>query len=158
MPTAGELDRAKPSIRPGRGQFDLPPVLGEEVAGPLRPLDQNDLEPYADLVDDLAGSMSADEGAAFCIDGSMTLDGLLEIVDDVYDFALTIDWASPDSLARVWYVSEEKLEPRLGERFEEPIEPYEQPLSPGRDAAAMRRDIEAWDGLPTVAAFLLRHP
>lgn len=116
------------------------------------------LEPYGELVDNLAGSMSADEGAAFRIDGAMILARLREIVEDVYDFALKLDWTSPDNSARVWYVSEEKLEPRLGERFEEPIEPYEQPLSPGRDAARMHADILAWDGGDTVAAFLLRHP
>ena len=116
------------------------------------------LEPRGDIVDELAEEMSADEDAAFRIDGAMPLERLAAIVEDVYGWALKIDWASPDSLARVWYVSEEKLEPRLGERFEEPIEPYEQPLAPGRDAAVMFRDIESWDGGRTVAAFLLRHP
>lgn len=116
------------------------------------------LEPHGELVDDLAEAMSADEGAAFRIDGAMTLTRLREIVEDVYAFALKLDWASPDNNARAWYVSEEKLEPRLGERFEEPIERYEQPLSPGRDAVRMHTDILAWDGEGTVAAFLLRHP
>ena len=116
------------------------------------------LEPYGALVDDLAETMGADEDAAFRIDGAMPLDRLSAIVDQVYGWALKIDWTSPDSLARVWYVSEEKLEPRLGERFEEPIEPYEQPLAPGRDAAALHRDIESWEGDHSVAAFLLRHP
>ncbi|MFQ5565152.1 MAG: hypothetical protein ACE5EU_02185 [Paracoccaceae bacterium] len=116
------------------------------------------LEPHGALVDDLADSMSADEGAVFRIDGAMPLGRLREIVEEVYDFALKLDWASPDNSARAWYVSEEKLEPRLGERFEEPIEPYEQPLSPGRDAARMHGDMLAWDGDDTVAAFLLRHP
>jgi hypothetical protein len=116
------------------------------------------LEPYGDLVDELADRMGADEGAAFRIDGAMSLDRLREIIEDVYDFALKLDWASPDTNARVWYVSAEKLEPRLGERFEEPIEPYEQPLAPGRDAARMHADILAWAGENSVAAFLLRHP
>jgi len=116
------------------------------------------LEPYGELVDELADRMGADEDEAFQIDGAMPLDRLRAILDEIYGWALKIDWASPDSLARVWYVSEEKLEPRLGERFEEPIEPYEQPLAPGRDAAALRRDIEVWNGDRSVAAFLLRHP
>jgi hypothetical protein len=116
------------------------------------------LEPYGDLVDELADRMGADEGAAFSIDGAMSLDRLREIIEDVYDFALKLDWASPDTDARVWYVSAEKLEPRLGERFEEPIEPYEQPLAAGRDAVRMHTDILAWEGGNSIAAFLLRHP
>ena len=83
------------------------------------------------LVDELAGCMAAVEHSGFVVDGSMRLRELQEIVEDVYGWALDIDWSEPDSAARVWYVSEEKLEPRLGERFEEPIEPYEQPLAPG---------------------------
>jgi len=116
------------------------------------------IEPQGDLVDELADTMSADESKAFAIDGSMTLDELTAIVEDVYGWAVAIDWNEPRTRARAWYVSEEKLEPRLGERFEEPIEPYEQPLAPGRDAAALHRDLQAWSGDPTVAEFLLRHP
>jgi hypothetical protein len=116
------------------------------------------LEPYGALVDGLSGCMAADEQSGFAIDGSMPPRELQEIVEEVYGWAIDIDWTVPQSTARVWYVSEEKLEPRLGERFEEPIEPYEQPLAPGRDAAQMYRDLCVWDGEPSVAAFLLRHP
>ena len=116
------------------------------------------LEPYGEIVDDLADQMSADEVSCFRIDGAMPLERLRDLTEDVYGWALKIDWTLPENRARVWYVSQEKLEPRLGERFEEPIEPYEQPLAPGRDAAAMHADIEAWDGDRTTAAFILRHP
>ena len=75
-----------------------------------------------------------------------------------------IDYKRNDALARVWYVSEEKLEPRLGERFDEPIEPYEQPLAPGRDAVLAMIKIDEWLAKTTnadndsVAQFLLQHP
>ena len=115
------------------------------------------MEPYADLVDDLACNMAAAEAGAFPIDGTMRVATLRAIVEDVYDWALQTDWQERDAQARVWYTSEEKLEPRMGERFAEPIEPYEQPLCPGRDAARMYADLEiATDG--SVAAFLLQHP
>lgn len=116
------------------------------------------LEPYGALVDDLADTMGADEGEAFPIDGSMPIEQLRQLVEDIYGWALKTDWTAHDSISRVWYVSEEKLEPRLGERFEEPIEPYEQPLAPGRDASAMYLDMTNWKGEPNVAAFLLHHP
>jgi len=116
------------------------------------------LEPYGDLIDDLADEMAVDEDRSFHIDGAMPLDRLRAILDNVYGWARAIDWASRDSLARVWYTSEEKLEPRLGERFEEPLETYEQPLAPARDVAAMAHDLDGWRGEPSVAAFLLAHP
>lgn len=116
------------------------------------------LEPYGKLIDGLGDEMGADENATFSIDGAMPLDRLKSILEDIYGWALATDWTDRESMARVWYVSEEKLEPRLGERFEEPIEPYEQPLAPGRDAANMHKSMLEWDGDSGVAAFLLRHP
>lgn len=116
------------------------------------------LEPYGALVDDLATEMGADEDTVFDIDGSMTTDDLTALVTDLYGWALGIDWTDLDETARAWYVSEDKLEPRMGERHEEAIEPYESPLAPGRDAARLHADLVAWDGEPIVAAFLLAHP
>ena len=115
-------------------------------------------EPYAEMVDGLAGCMSADETAPYRIDGRMRCETALDLLQQNYGWTSEIDFDSPDPQARVWYVSEEKLEPRLGERFEEPLEPYEQPLSPGRDAARMRRDLAAFDGEESLGAFLLAYP
>ncbi len=114
------------------------------------------LEPYGDLVDGLTECMATDEHVTFPIDGTMRTSVLREILEGVYGWTLTIDWDAPESHARVWYVSEAKLEPRLGERYEEPIEPYEQPLGPGRDAARLYVALKEVD--TSVAAFLLAHP
>lgn len=116
------------------------------------------LEPYGDLVDGLAPCMGDGDADAFRIDGSMPIDKLRELIEQTWGWALSMDWSAPEAVARVWYVSEEKLEPRLGERFEEPVEPYEQPLAPGRDAAAAYGALAEWDGAAPVATFLLRHP
>ncbi|MEL7014333.1 MAG: hypothetical protein AAFO72_13790, partial [Pseudomonadota bacterium] len=113
------------------------------------------LEPYADLVDDLSSCMAADETRIWQINGRMSTGELRAILQDVYGWALGLDWAQENTQARVWYVSENKLEPRLGERFEEQLEPYEQPLCPGRDAARLCADLTTDEPL---GAFLLRHP
>ncbi|MEO0783863.1 MAG: hypothetical protein AAFZ46_19190 [Pseudomonadota bacterium] len=117
------------------------------------------LEPHGHLVDELSSCMAADETRVWQINGQMTTGALREILRDVYGWALALDWTQDNTQARVWYVSENKLEPRLGERYEEPLEPYEQPLCPGRDAARLYADLNA--DLTTdepVGAFLLRHP
>jgi hypothetical protein len=116
------------------------------------------LEPHGALVDDLVDTMGADEDAVFRIDGAMPVERLRAILADTYGWALDIAWQDRESIARVWYISEEKLEPRLGERFEEPIEAYEQPLAPGRDVAALHGALVQWAGEPVTAAFLLAHP
>ena len=115
-------------------------------------------EPYGYMIDDLSGCMSADEFKGFRIDGSMTIGSLNQVLETIYDWALKIDWSSKSANARAWYVSEEKLEPRLGERFEEDISDYEQPLQPGRDAAAPHTALKGWSEHEKIATFLLAHP
>ncbi len=115
------------------------------------------LEPYPQLSDDLEAAMACDENRHWRIEGAMTTARLKDLTRDIYGWALETDWDAPGAQDRVWYVSEAKLEPRLGERRLEPLEPYEQPLCPGRDAARMFAALEQFTG-PTVAAFVLAHP
>ena len=116
------------------------------------------LEPYGDMIDDLSHCMTADETKGFRIDGSMTVGSMKQIIQTIYDWSLKIDWSKKSANARAWYVSEEKLEPRLGERYEEDIGDYEQPLQPGRDAAALYMALENWSEHEKIAAFLVAHP
>lgn len=116
------------------------------------------IEPHGELVDELADTMCADEAARFQIDGTGSVGELKSLFGGLYDWTADIDFSENNAIARVWYVSEEKLEPRLGERFEEPIEPYEQPLAPGRDAARAMKTLTQWNDGETVATFLMRHP
>ncbi len=116
------------------------------------------LEPYGGLVDHLADQMSDKDRHAFRIDGTMPVAELRAVLERAYGWALDIDWSAKDQCARAWYVSQEKLEPRLGERFDEPIAPYEQPLAPGRDAAALYAALKDEDGDRSLAAFLLAYP
>lgn len=119
------------------------------------------LEPYPELVDGLACCMSDVDDPGPVVDASMTIGEVKTLIESNYDWALSTDWNSPESIARAWYVSAEKLEPRLGERHEEPIEPYEQPLAPGRDIANLYQTLDGIDGIDDrmlLAEFLLQHP
>ncbi|MEM7303825.1 MAG: hypothetical protein AAF468_22340 [Pseudomonadota bacterium] len=116
------------------------------------------LEPYGDLVDDLSATMSSSEADQFSIDGRQTVAQAIDLMEENYEWALRSNFVDSAAIARVWYVSEEKLEPRLGERFEEPIEPYEQPLAPGRDIKSAYEALKKAEQDQLLAAFLLRHP
>lgn len=116
------------------------------------------LEPYPDLVDPLTANMAADEDAAFRIDGAMDIAHLRSLLVRNYTWALAPDYADPAACARFWYVSEEKLEPRLGDRHEEPGAEFEQPLDVGRGIAALERDLAASDPAAPLSAFLHAHP
>ena len=116
------------------------------------------LEPYGDLVDGLGSCMADGNPEAYVIDGEMPVDEVLALIENSFGWALDLDWNARENCARAWYVSEEKLEPRLGERFEEPIAAYEQPLAPARDAAAAHAALVEWDREAPVADFLEAHP
>lgn len=116
------------------------------------------LEPHGDLVDDLADCMAADEAPSFRIDGAMRVCDLRAILKQHYGWALSIDFSTPENTARFWYVSEEKLEPRLGERATEDGATLEQPLCIARLASELNETLRGHDGDEAVAAVLLAHP
>jgi len=116
------------------------------------------LEPYGDLVDGLSSCMADSNSGAHVINGAMPVTEVRSLFDQSFGWAMDLDWTAPENCARAWYVSEEKLEPRLGERFKEPIAEYEQPLAPARDAVRAQKALAEWDGEALIAEFLLRHP
>ena len=116
------------------------------------------LEPHGDLVDDLADCMAADEAPSFRIDGALRVRDVRAILKENYGWALSIDFSTPENTARFWYVSEEKLEPRLGERANEDGATLEQPLCIARLASELDETLQDHDGEEPVAAVLLAHP
>jgi len=114
------------------------------------------LEAYPEISDRWAQEMSIDESVGFEIDGRWSLHQALEAIQEHFSWALECQWTDAD-IARVWYVSQEKLEPRLGERAEEPVEEFEQPLAPGRDMAALKRALVDSNAI-NLATFLRQHP
>jgi len=116
------------------------------------------IEPHGDLVDDLADSMAIEEATSFRIDGTMSCGDLARSITRDYGWASALDFSEKRSIARFWYVSEEKLEPRLGERFEEAGVEQELPLAIGREVVALSAALEREEEGASVAAFLLAHP
>lgn len=116
------------------------------------------LEAYPELTDGLASCMTDAREDALALDGSVSVAQTREQLETAFGWAKEIDWHEQTNCARAWYVSEEKLEPRLGERFQEPIADYEQPLAPARDAVAALMDLENWASDAPIAEFLETHP
>lgn len=116
------------------------------------------LEPHGDLIDDLADTMAADEAATFTLDGSVKVKDFRAGLAARYGWALAHDYTAAEEIARFWYVSEEKLEPRIGERFAEDGAALEQPLGVGRMACDLARALADWPDDQPLAGFLLAHP
>jgi hypothetical protein len=117
------------------------------------------LEPNGPVVDDLADTMDADEDSVFPIDGRMTVADLRARLGEAYAWVRRFDFTDPANDARFWYVSEEKLEPRLGERREEEEgAEREQPLAVARDMSRLIDTLAAAPAGESLAAFLMRRP
>ena len=117
------------------------------------------LELYPELVDALEENTGADERLA-TIPG-MRVHELAAIVERDYGWALGIDFDDPKEQHRFWYYSEEKEEPRLGERFSEPGAEREYPLHVARDVRELHQALDAlgssWRDR-SVAELLLERP
>ena len=116
------------------------------------------LEPHGEVIDDLCDTMATDEMACARIDGTMTVGTLRTLIERDYDWALALDHADPRCTARFWYVSEEKLEPRLGQRAEEPGAEREEPLDTARAVATLYAALAEEEDATLLADFLLRDP
>lgn len=115
------------------------------------------LEPFGELVDELAPTLSAAEPLPR-LDAGGTVAQCSLFLHEHYHWALALDHSAASSRARFWYVSEEKLEPRLGERFDEPGAEREQPLGVSWQIRQLADALAASDGEMPLAGFLAVHP
>lgn len=114
------------------------------------------IELHPHLVDDLAAGMSAVETVK--LDAAMRCDELLRLVENEYRWALEVDAADPRARALFWYVSAEKLEPRLGNRHHEQGAELERPFAVAHDIQALARDLRQAASQQSLAEFLMHHP
>ncbi|SMX49191.1 hypothetical protein [Maliponia aquimaris] len=106
------------------------------------------LEAFPQLTDDLAARMIAPEGPH--PQPFANVAALRDAISVHFGWALGVDFDDPDQQRRFWYVSEEKLEPRLGDRFAEPGADRESPLDIARRVQALHA---ALDGVTDLRAF-----
>ncbi|MBL4916558.1 hypothetical protein JL811_04930 [Tabrizicola sp. DMG-N-6] len=116
------------------------------------------LEPHGALVDDLADRLDTDEPPCFAIDGAMTVGQLRRLLAADYGWTRRFDFADQAQTARFWYVSEEKLEPRLGNRHAEAGQEREKPLGIARAVATLQEALADRADAERLASFLLAHP
>lgn len=114
------------------------------------------MEPYDELVDDLAGDLSVDECGESRVDGRMRVAELRTLVHEAYDWAFALDVDRPEASTRA-SEAEGRREARPGPR--EPLDlAIERPCVPARDVRALAHTLAEVDDDATVAAVVLRHP
>ena len=91
------------------------------------------MEPFGEIVQPLISQMSSEEEKYFNIPTERNVEDLRKILENKYSDILKIDFNKEDSNQKFWFISKNKEEPRLANRFEESGADLEQPLAIARD-------------------------
>ena len=120
------------------------------------------MEPYDNIIEPLVKNMSSDEEKYFNIPSNRKLIELKKIIETKYKSILNINFNDKKSNTFFWFISKNKEEPRIANRFEEYGSNLEQPLAIARDIKKVYEKISNENLSETVADFLadndeLRH-
>ena len=113
------------------------------------------MEPYDTIIDSLVAKMSSDEDRYFDIPGEKTVGALLDIIEKNYSNILNINFDSEDSVANFWFISKNKEEPRVANRYEDEGSELEQPLAIARDIVELYKRLNKSHRSNTIAEFLI---
>ena len=99
------------------------------------------MEPYDKIIDPLISTMSSEEDKYFNIPVNRTIEDLRNILEKNYSEILKIDFAKKENNQNFWFISKNKEEPRIGDRFIEQGSELEQPLAIARDIKKLYETI-----------------
>ena len=91
------------------------------------------MEPYDSIVDPLISKMSAEEDDYFNIPVNRTIEDLRNILEKNYSEILKIDFEKKENNQNFWFISKNKEEPRIADRYQQEGSELEQPLAIARD-------------------------
>ena len=115
------------------------------------------MEPYNEIVNPLVKEMSSEEENYFNIPTNRTVGELLDIIQKRYSEILTIDFKKEKNFKKFWFISKNKEEPRLADRFDEPGANLEQPLAIARDIKKLHDKLIPLRNDLTVDKFLVNN-
>ena len=116
------------------------------------------IELFPNISDPLAENMSKNENMN--IKTSQKISSLLSLIKKKYYWAINTNFKIKKNTHLFWYISEEKLEPRLGERYKEKGAKLEQPLGIGKMVKELNNFLIKNPKIHnlSVAEFLLQAP
>ena len=116
------------------------------------------IEVMPEIAAPLAEDALAIQESAADVQPQQSVGDLLGALCRYYDWALAFDRADPSANRNFWYLSEDNLEPRLGERGVDPGEPYETYVDVIGDIQALSHDLALAPAEQSLAAFLFARP
>jgi len=114
------------------------------------------LELYPEISEELAEDMADVEEMK--INESQTLKQLNSIIEKDYKWALKIDFSDKNNDYLFWYISAAKLEPRLGERYNEEGSELEQHLGVAKMVQNLHTKMQKENLDKSVAEYLILNP
>jgi len=115
------------------------------------------MEPYDKIVNPQINKMSSEEELQFNIPTNRTVLELRNILEDKYKQILKIDFSKKENNQNFWFISKNKEEPRLANRFEEKGSDLEQPLAIARDIKKLYDTLSISKNSSTIDKFLLKN-
>ena len=115
------------------------------------------MEPYTEIVEPLVKKMSSEEENYFNIPTQRTAEDLKKIIEKRYPDILLIDFKKEENYKKFWFISKNKEEPRLADRFEEQGSELEQPLAIARDIKKLYDQLLLTDNNSTIDEFLINN-
>ena len=115
------------------------------------------MEPYNEITDPLISQMSSDEDSSFNIPVDRTINDLREIIEKNYSDILKIDFSKNENNKKFWFISKNKEEPRIGDRFEDNGSELEQPTAIARDIKKLYETISTLKNSLKIGNFLVQN-
>ena len=115
------------------------------------------MEPYNEITEPLVKEMSSDEEKFFNIQTHRTVEDLRNIIEKKYPNILEINFEKKENNQNFWFISKNKEEPRLADRFEEHGSELEQPLAIARDIKKLYEILLVSKNSQTVSDFLIKN-
>ena len=115
------------------------------------------LEPYNHITEPLVKNMSSEEDKYFNIPTNRTVEELRTIIEKKYPNILDINFEKQENYQNFWFISKNKEEPRLADRFEENGSELEQPLAIARDIKKLYEKLLVSKNSLTIAEFLSKN-
>jgi hypothetical protein len=115
------------------------------------------MEPYDYITNPLLKGMSADEDKHFTIPTNKSVSDLRNILEDNYTDILKIDFEKKESNQNFWFISKNKEEPRLADRYLDKGSELEQPLAIARDICKLYARISNQKNSLKIGKFLIEN-
>ena len=115
------------------------------------------MEPYDDIINPLINTMSSEEEKYFNIPTNRTIFELREILEKNYSDILKINFKKKESNQNFWFISKNKEEPRLANRYEENGSDLEQPLAIARDIKKLHERVLIEKNSLKIGKFLIEN-